>query len=35
MEKGFMIPCGALYLLSLRLAFDVTLRMREAVEAVV
>jgi membrane-bound metal-dependent hydrolase YbcI (DUF457 family) len=35
MEKGFMIPFGALYLLSLGLAFGVTIRMRETVEAVV
>lgn len=35
MEKGFMIPYGALYLLSLGLAFGVTIRMRETVEAVV
>jgi hypothetical protein len=34
MEKGFMIPYGALYLLSLGLAFGVTVRMRETVEAV-
>jgi membrane-bound metal-dependent hydrolase YbcI (DUF457 family) len=34
MEKGFMIPYGALYLLSLGLAFGVTLHMRETVEAV-
>jgi membrane-bound metal-dependent hydrolase YbcI (DUF457 family) len=34
MEKGFMIPYGALYLLSLGLAFGVTIRMRETVEAV-
>ena len=33
MEKGFMTPFGALYLLSLGLAFGVTLRMRETVEA--
>jgi hypothetical protein len=35
MEKGFMVPFGALYLLSLGLAFGVTIRMRETVEAVV
>jgi hypothetical protein len=35
MEKGFMIPYGVLYLLSLGLAFGVTIRMRETVEAVV
>jgi hypothetical protein len=35
MEKGFMPPFGALYLLSLGLAFGVTLRMRETVEAVI
>jgi membrane-bound metal-dependent hydrolase YbcI (DUF457 family) len=34
-EKGFMTPYGALYLLSLGLAFGVTIRMRETVEAVV
>jgi membrane-bound metal-dependent hydrolase YbcI (DUF457 family) len=34
MEKGFMIPYGALYLLSLGLAFGVTIRMRETVETV-
>jgi membrane-bound metal-dependent hydrolase YbcI (DUF457 family) len=33
MEKGFMIPYGALYLLSLGLAFGVTIRMRKTVEA--
>jgi len=33
MEKGFMTPYGALYLVSLGLAFGVTLRMRETVEA--
>ena len=31
--KGFMIPFGVLYLLSLGLAFGVTIRMRETVEA--
>lgn len=35
MEKGFMTPYGALYLLSLGLTFGVTIRMRETVEAVV
>jgi membrane-bound metal-dependent hydrolase YbcI (DUF457 family) len=35
MERGFMIPYGALYLLSLGLALGVTIRMRETVEAVV
>jgi membrane-bound metal-dependent hydrolase YbcI (DUF457 family) len=35
MERGFMTPFGALYLLSLGLAFGVTLRMRETVEAIV
>jgi hypothetical protein len=34
MEKGFMTPYGALYLLPLGLTFGVTLRMRETVEAV-
>lgn len=34
MEKGFMTPFGALYLLSLGLAFGVTIRMRETIEAV-
>ena len=34
MEKGFMTPYGALYLLSLGLAYGVTIRMRETVEAV-
>jgi membrane-bound metal-dependent hydrolase YbcI (DUF457 family) len=34
MEKGFMTPYGALYLLSLGLAFGVTFRMRETVGAV-
>jgi membrane-bound metal-dependent hydrolase YbcI (DUF457 family) len=33
MEKGFMTPYGALYLLSLGLAFGITLRMRQTVEA--
>jgi hypothetical protein len=35
MEAGFMIAYGALYLLSLGLAFGVAIRMRETVEAVV
>ena len=35
MQKGLMTPFGALYLLSLGLAFGVTIRMREAVEAIV
>jgi membrane-bound metal-dependent hydrolase YbcI (DUF457 family) len=34
MEQGFMTLYGALYLLSLGLAFGVTIRMRETVEAV-
>jgi len=34
MEKGFMIPYGAIYLLSLGLAFGITIRMRETVEAI-
>jgi hypothetical protein len=34
MERGFMTPYGALYLLSMGLAFGVTIRMRETVEAV-
>jgi membrane-bound metal-dependent hydrolase YbcI (DUF457 family) len=33
MEKGFMTPYGALYLLSLGLPFGITVRMRETVEA--
>lgn len=33
MTTGFMIPYGALYLLSLGLAFGVTIRMRRTVEA--
>jgi membrane-bound metal-dependent hydrolase YbcI (DUF457 family) len=33
METGFMVPYGALYLLSLGLAFGVTIRMRRTVEA--
>jgi membrane-bound metal-dependent hydrolase YbcI (DUF457 family) len=35
LEKGFMIPYGGLYMLSLGLAFGVTIRMRDTVEAVV
>ncbi|MBN1583490.1 MAG: hypothetical protein JXA89_22465, partial [Anaerolineae bacterium] len=34
MEKGFMTPFGAIYLLSLGLAFGVTIRMRKTIEAV-
>jgi hypothetical protein len=34
MQKGFVTPYGALYLLSLGLAFGITLRMRETVEAI-
>ncbi len=34
MQKGFMTPYGAAYLLSLALAIGVTLRMRKTVEAV-
>lgn len=33
MASGFMVPFGALYLLSLGLAFGVTIRMRDTVEA--
>jgi membrane-bound metal-dependent hydrolase YbcI (DUF457 family) len=33
MQKGFMTPFGAIYLLSLGLAFAVTIRMRETIEA--
>jgi membrane-bound metal-dependent hydrolase YbcI (DUF457 family) len=33
MKKGFMIPFGALYLLSLGLATGVTIRMRKTIEA--
>jgi membrane-bound metal-dependent hydrolase YbcI (DUF457 family) len=33
LEKGFMVPYGALYLLSLGLATGVTIRMRKTVEA--
>ena len=32
MQKGFMTPFGAIYLLSLGLAFAVILRMRETIE---
>lgn len=32
MQKGFMTPYGAIYLLSLGLAFAVTIRMRETIE---
>jgi membrane-bound metal-dependent hydrolase YbcI (DUF457 family) len=35
MKKGFMMPYGALYLVSLGVALWVTIRMRETVEAVV
>ena len=34
MQKGFMTPFGAIYLLSLGLAFAVVLRMRETIETV-
>ena len=34
MDQGFMIPYGALYLISLGMAFGITLRMRATVEAV-
>jgi membrane-bound metal-dependent hydrolase YbcI (DUF457 family) len=34
MEQGFMVPYGALYLLSLGLAVGVTIRMRRTVEVV-
>ena len=34
LSKGFLVPYGAVYLLSLSLAFGVTIRMRETVEAV-
>jgi membrane-bound metal-dependent hydrolase YbcI (DUF457 family) len=34
MQKGFMTPYGAVYLLSLALAVGVTIRMRKTVEAV-
>jgi len=33
MQKGFLIPYGAVYLLSLGLAIGVTIRMRQTVEA--
>jgi len=32
LESGFMVPYGALYLVSLGLAFGVTIRMRETIE---
>jgi membrane-bound metal-dependent hydrolase YbcI (DUF457 family) len=35
MASGFMVPFGALYLLSLGLVFGVTIRMRDTVEAAV
>jgi membrane-bound metal-dependent hydrolase YbcI (DUF457 family) len=34
MDQGFMTPYGALYLLSLGLAFGITVRIRETVESV-
>lgn len=34
MERGFLVPYGALYLLSLGLVFGTTIRMRRTVEAV-
>lgn len=34
MQKGFMTPYGAIYLLSLGLAIGVTIRMRETVETI-
>jgi hypothetical protein len=34
LQKGFMTPYGAIYLLSLALAVGVTIRMRRTVEAV-
>ena len=34
MQKGFMTPYGAIYLLSLGLAFAVILRMRETIETI-
>jgi len=34
MESGFMTIFGAVYLLSLALAFGITIRMRETVEAI-
>lgn len=33
LQKGFVVPFGGLYLLSLGLAFGITLRMRETIEA--
>jgi hypothetical protein len=33
MQSGFMTPYGAVYLLSLGLAFGVTIRMRETIES--
>ena len=35
MGKGFMTPLGVLYLLSLGLAFGITIRMRDTIEAIV
>ena len=35
MEKGFMTPYGALYLVALGVAIGVTIRMRDTVEAIV
>jgi len=35
MEKGFMMPYGALYLVSLGLTLWVMMRLRETVEAMV
>lgn len=32
LESGFMVPYGALYLVSLGLAFGVTIRMRKTIE---
>jgi DMSO reductase anchor subunit len=34
LESGFMVPYGALYLVSLGLAFGVTIRMRKTIETV-
>jgi hypothetical protein len=34
MDKGFMTPYGAIYLLSLGLALGMTIRMNNTVEAV-
>jgi len=34
MKAGFMTPYGAVYLISLGIAFGVTLRMKQTVEAV-